>query len=319
MMQKVLSLIFSCLLLSCAPSIPDPGAGTFILKDEISTVELARQGFILAGQGRNIDAELLFRQARYLSPEAPNLKENLALVLAEAGHFDESKRLFEELLQSAPKSLRYMNGLGRLYYVTKRYDLATEQYLKVWNLAADVNDIATLARTARNLAVVRFIVGDEEGAKCYSAQSVTLQPDITETARHARLLIGLGNYNEAIAFTGRYLQSQGGTNVAQSAPGVVLMLGIAQAGVGQFEAARRASESIISSQGIDPAVLADANLLRYISLKYAPASPLTGDREEKELDDEEIDVLLSALSEDEKLVWPDNLVQEIEEILKGRR
>lgn len=107
--------------------------------------------------------------------------------------------------------------------------------------------------------------------------------------------------------------------MAQSAPGVVLMLGIAQAGVGQFEAARRASESIISSQGIDPAVLADANLLRYISLKYAPASPLTGDREEKELDDEEIDVLLSALSEDEKLVWPDNLVQEIEEILKGRR
>ena len=189
-----------CLLVVClsagACAVPrwDQPDQTFVSDNELSAAALDRQGLNFAAQSRLVDAELKFRQALYLYPQAETISFNLAVVLDQAGLTEEAISIYNELLARYPEAIQYRVGLGHAYLSSQNFDLAVKHYSLALSLSEKLNNKKAQSDIARSLSVIYFSAGQEEQALCYSRLAQALDDSSPEEmVRHMRLMIGTGH------------------------------------------------------------------------------------------------------------------------------
>ena len=195
-MLAILAGLSALCLASCALPRPD-NQQNFVPDRELVAVSLARQGLGEMGRSQFLEAELLFRQALYISPQARNIKLNLALALGQLGQTDEALAIYEDFLRFAPESLDAHLALANLYHTSGNFAAAEEYLLRTLQLATvhGNSDKASVAR--KSLVSLYFETGREEEALCLSDELLTAQSGPDQIFSHLKLLMALGLYARA--------------------------------------------------------------------------------------------------------------------------
>ena len=263
-------------LVSCAAPAPEREPQTFVSDRELTAVSLVREGLDFYRRSRFVDAELKLRQAHYLFPEADNIKLNLAIVLTEQSQFDESKQIFAELLVKDPISVDYNLGLAKVYFAAGEYQSALDQYQKSELLAVDANQMAKATTLARSAAAVAFRIGEEELARCASEEAYDYAKSPEELAKHAKMLIALGDLNSASA-----VLEGSDQNIEENAK-LANKMALVQLGLGNRDQAHTLT-TIASDLGLDDAAEGFENkLLQALFEPATEAEALAAQKEDAE-------------------------------------
>lgn len=184
---------------SCALPRPEFEDQQFVPKKDVISASLVNDGLALYRAGRMQDAELKFRAANYLYPEAENIRANLALTLKSLGLRDEAFSIYEELIKSNPKRIDYRFALADGYYQFKDYPRALKLFRQVFEDYVANSEFAKAVAAARTISSIYFLTGDHQGALCYSSVALDLGPGRPEMIRHVRVLTAVGLFKEADA------------------------------------------------------------------------------------------------------------------------
>ncbi|RMG41894.1 MAG: hypothetical protein D6719_07540 [Candidatus Dadabacteria bacterium] len=161
----------------------------FVSKKEVLGVTLAREGLHYYSKGRYVDAELKFRQALYLFPEADNIRLNLAVVLDRVGQYQESISNYQKLLGHDPDELIFWAGLAHVYVSSGDYNRALKIYRQSLIKALDDKDFKRAASFSESLAALNFKLGFEEEARCYSELAYVLDSGQLQLENYLKLLV----------------------------------------------------------------------------------------------------------------------------------
>src|SRR5438128_743358 len=155
-MQRTLLGALALIVLSAYPApaqIPSPSLASLL-----SQAVEQEKGRDFAG------AERTYRQALLTSPDDPEILKRLGLVCQEQGKYDESIRVFRDILKRAPvyPGVNLLSGIS--YYVLNQFDQAAESMKK--ELAADPKDrqaryylALALHASSRNLEAIQQLEG----------------------------------------------------------------------------------------------------------------------------------------------------------------
>lgn len=118
---------------------------------------------------------------QYLNePNNVYVKNRLAVLLAQAGQWDEARRILEEALRLAPENPSVYNNLGNIAFQQNQYKEAIQFYEKSYTF--DETDLQTLI----NLAKANLAVLDKAAARKWFDRAVSINPNI---AKHYSLLL----------------------------------------------------------------------------------------------------------------------------------
>lgn len=289
----VLSFSFLLLVLGGCAGLESPYSDQrFIPREELNAVMLAREALFEAKRSRFVDAELKYRQALYLEPEAWSVWEGLAVVLAQQGSIEEARAIYARLLDRAPESTDLMLSLARMEFEAEEYERAAEIYERLLELVLDKNQQLLAKDIAQNLAVVYFRIGREEQALCFGSYVTFLGGDRFDWYRYARLLNALG-FPEMSAQSLARLQDE----QVEAARDPQLLVQRAMASFGNAATADAAQAlDILDELGVnDPALEYDRQLVRSLT-RWRSGSLIamtSEDLEELEDLEEEEDVQLT--------------------------
>lgn len=124
-------------------------ADAFLAKSPRDAQVRFLRGVILADQGKTADAIAVFESLMQDFPELPEPYNNLAVLAAAQGHYEQARRLLQQAIDAQPNYVTAYENLGDLHIA-----LAIEAYERGVRLAP--ND----ASLARKLALARDI-GDK--------------------------------------------------------------------------------------------------------------------------------------------------------------
>ena len=198
-MRRWWSLLLCALLSGCA--LPPAAVDTagFVAQDELEVTGLVREGLGFMRRARYVDAELAFRQAQYLAPDADTVKENLALALVGTEQFAEADTLLRALALKYPRGTRHTINLAQSYYRQGRTQEAAQRFSAALEGAYSRREFAAAASVARSMSFLEMERGRAQEALCYSAEAYALKSDSTEAISHARVLLEQGLYPQAIS------------------------------------------------------------------------------------------------------------------------
>ncbi len=318
-MREFLLLFCITILSSCALPVPEGrDLGGFVSDQELVSVQIIREGMDFYDSSRYLDAELRFRQAVYLNPGLPNLMLNLAAALDKQGQYEEAFAIYDTLLEKDPKNIQFLSGKARVYLsaghqYSENYQKAIEYYGRALDAAYDLNDVASIANIAKSLSVLYFKIGNEEEALCYAATVYLNRPAVDDFIRFSKMFIALGKLNEAIEVISKYATE----NSADTNPGILHEKSMAAYGLGQFDLAQKLERRGLLTGGIDPALRAEMNLVKNLSVNELVASgvPSSEKLEEDEWEDF-LDTLknFSEANSAVTLYWPPRLVEKVTEL-----
>jgi tetratricopeptide (TPR) repeat protein len=98
-----------------------------------AAIEANRRGVALRAQGRASEAIDAFRAGIDAQPDIPELHANLAVALADAGHFDEARAAFETALSLDPDNMSAHWGMYEVELVTGNRNNALAHQQRVLN------------------------------------------------------------------------------------------------------------------------------------------------------------------------------------------
>jgi len=287
-----------CIVLGgCALPQPEREKQNFIPQEELTTVSLVREGIYYFGKSRFVDAEFKFRQALYLFPEADNIRMNLAVTLKNQGQFDKSEEIYVTLLEDDPDDIKVLSGLAHLYYASGNFDEAERYFLRSFYLAAERKNLEAASRFLRSLAVLKFKLGFEERALCYSEEAMMLKKDPTEVLRHAKLLVAASYFVDAEKLIRNYV----GEATSKSNSKIIHELAMASFGLEKFKETVELENLLDGRAGAATGVESEVLLVKLLAIGFleelgqeVPGVEKTDPDSEEEEEEEEEDQLEGA-------------------------
>lgn len=298
----ILILTFS----SCAVPRGRAAPEEFISRRDVSGVELVREAIALYRRKRLVEAELAFRQAEFLYPNAKNIKLNLAAVLSDIGSYDEARAVYNKLLKADPESLEILEGLAAVEIASGNFSEAVKKYDRLYQIVTKRKQFELASRYARNAAVASFRNGSIEEAVCYSSDALSLKPRPDELIRHVRLLMGLGMYQGALnAIATRVPGPQ-----VEANPELLHQRALLHFALGEYEKTVESEIVALEFARVPNLSQSEMDYVRVLALREL--GELEGDNE----DEQEI-LNYTPLQEKIRLYWPGNLIERIVELKKG--
>ena len=161
-----------------------------LLDDVRARLAAARAGLLLGEADRY---EAVLRQQLARSPEAQDLRDELAAFLIARQRLDDAAALYREQIERDPHDeLGYLN-LGTLLASRGRFDEAREVYEQA------LRQVGPTARVYHNYAALEAQAGHLRVALSYLQNAVEIEPSMTDTRiLLARVLAALGRWDEAV-------------------------------------------------------------------------------------------------------------------------
>ena len=193
---------FLVLLSACVLPQPNELPDNFVSKKEQVAITLIREANESFLKGRYIDAEINYRKALYLFPNAVNTKVNLFNTLIRLGLFAEARGLLRELKDT--DYAKYDLTLSRAIYAYLNMDFeqAIKSYQNVLTLPVkdpvqegvkeNVLQANAYEKISSNLSSLSFLVGKEEDSLCFAYQANFFAKNPRQKARVNRLRLALG-------------------------------------------------------------------------------------------------------------------------------
>lgn len=191
-------LFYTILLLSgCALPVSELEDQLFVAEKEIEVVSLVREGLDYFKRGRYTDSQFKFWQASYLAPEADNIKLNLGLAMKQQGIMTASREIFEKLLEKEPRRVQYIAAMAGWYTEQGDYDTAYQMYEKAYYIAAQDWELARMNQLLQSMVVAAFRIGNVELAICNASLAYQQLPAIDQLLTYVKLLISESRRAEA--------------------------------------------------------------------------------------------------------------------------
>jgi serine phosphatase RsbU (regulator of sigma subunit) len=155
-------------------------------------------------------------------------------------------------------------SLGNITQAEGNFPLASEHYLRAYNFAQASNDSLHLAKTAQNLGIVHFYMGNLSVAAIYTHQALEHYSDMGILLGEASCLLMLGNllydqedlnkamnyYNEAYLGFEELNHTEGKYNAILNVGAILIEEGRYQEAIDRFEQALGLARQINDQQGV---------------------------------------------------------------------
>ncbi len=156
----------------CAPAAPVVDE-RFVARPELSAVAMAAEGASDASRGRFREAELNFRRALFIAPEADNVRHHLGRALLRSGDGEAAEIEYRYLLSKRPAAV-FSQELAAALLLQERYEEAIEIYELLYLRAVAQGDVSGQHDLALALADVFFRLGRGDEANCWSGKGARL-------------------------------------------------------------------------------------------------------------------------------------------------
>lgn len=304
-LKWIATSLFVALFSGCLHPRTERGIQDFVPEKELTAVSLAREGAAFAARGRSISGELRLRQALVLYPGTESLQLSLATTLEDNGLPEESLRFYDDFVLQYPEEGKYEFARARALVAMGEYDRAMRALRSAIDKYIEAKSLGRAADAARSLSALAFRLGLLEESRCASMDALTFAPLPPQRMDHARVLVALGEYEQALLM----LDPEAlGVEPAASAR-ATLLRALALLGLERYEDAFHEVE--IGLARPDPEALAHVELaaLQLVLQKFLPPTNLE--------DQEEEDFVFPEVSSQRLLFWPYNAAHLYTQLLEG--
>ncbi|MGI6525751.1 MAG: tetratricopeptide repeat protein [Bdellovibrionota bacterium] len=232
---------------------------SFVPKDDLVVVSLTREGLNYYSRSRFVDAEFKFRKALDVAPNAENILFNLAMTLIQENSFPDAEEILLRLLKKNPQSTKVMAALAQLYMAEHNYPFAQTYLKRAYQTALRWREFEKATDFARSLAVLHFMLGEEDLALCYSDSAFHLSHSSDEMCRHSKLLIAKGRADEAYSMILTFMAEKD----LKKDPCLIQNLALASLADGNYDDSIKFSEIGMNLRKIEPVALSILKLIHY--------------------------------------------------------
>ncbi len=259
--RPLILVVISLAMLSCA--LPSEGPlQHFRDSEELSTVQIAREGLSYLSQNRFAEAEMRFRQALFREPDLDNLKRNLSAALEGREDFEEAEKILLGIASGKDKD--EVDTLFRLAHIkTSKGDLveADRIYRSLFDRAVNERDFGVALKALRNLKTLAFKTGREEDAACFAEAIFALDQGIDALIEWAKMLTALGRFDQVVGILDLYPPLHG----YQRDPRIMHFQAIGYFALHDLKRAWELEERVVRGGKIDSVLLREVDLVRILS------------------------------------------------------
>lgn len=304
------------LLTSCAIprdntkfSLSRPGVDgdqeVFASSKDLRVAGLVSEGLAFANNGRLFNAEGRLRQAYYLEPTNDRIAFNLAVIANQSGESDEALSIIEGLLAKEPRNPHYLHALAEVRESQGQHDVAKLKLKEAFSIFKSAKNAPRAALMARSIANIAFGTGHEQEALCYSFEALSLSPTPQQVAAHARLLVGLNLFEQAIEFIQAHKPLAGEALTFHA-------LGMAYFATGDMKAALEAEDNAVGRLAQAPELSQEINTAWWLMKSNVPAEASMTDATNEKMEELKEGAIQYAERQPYELVtWPAALRREL--------
>lgn len=280
----------------------------FASSKDLRVAGIVSEALGFANNGRLINAEARLRQALYLEPANDRIAFNLAVIINQTGQSEEARGIVESLLIKEPRNPTYLQAFADILESQGDHERAKTKLKESFSIFTSAGNAARASLVARSISNIAFGMGNEQEALCYSYEALSLSPTPAQVSAHARLLVGLNLFHEAIEF----IRSR---KALASEPGAFHALAMALFAEGDFKGALEAEDNAAGRLGQAPQLSQEINtawwLMRIRVSREGGSSEENGESEEKMAELKEDAIQFADRPPYEVVVWPAALRREL--------
>lgn len=280
----------------------------FASSKDLRVAGIVSEALGFANNGRLIVAEARLRQARYLEPANERIAFNLAVIINQTGQSEEARGIVESLLMKEPRNPTYLQALADILESEGDHERAKTKLKESFSIFTSAGNTARASLVARSISNIAFGMGNEQEALCYSYEALSLSPTPAQVSAHARLLVGLNLFREAIEF----IRSR---RALASEPGAFHALAMASFAEGDFKGALEAEDNAAGRLGQAPQLSQEINaawwLMRTRLSREGGGSEQNEESEEKMAELKEDAIQFADRQPYELVMWPAALRREL--------
>jgi len=280
----------------------------FASSKDLRVAGLVSEAIGFANNGRLLNAEARLRQALYLEPANDRIAFNLAVIINQMGQSDEARGIMDSLLMKEPRNPTYLQALADILESQGEHERAKTKLKESFSIFTSAGNRARASLVARSISNIAFGMGNEQEALCYSYEALSLSPTPAQVSAHARLLVGLNLFREAIEF----IRSR---KALASEPGAFHALAMASFAEGDFKGALEAEDNAAGRLGQAPQLSQEINtawwLMRTRVSREGGVSEGNEESEEKMAEFKEDAIQFADRQPYELVMWPAALRREL--------
>jgi tetratricopeptide (TPR) repeat protein len=310
-MAAVLLLVTSCAIPrdNTNFSLSRPGVAgdqeVFASSKDLRVAGLVSEGLTFANNGRLFNAEGRLRQAYYLEPTNDRIAFNLAVIANQSGESDEALTMIEALLAKEPRNPHYLHAIAEVRESQGQHETAKVKLKEAFSIFKSAKNAPRAALMARSIANIAFGTGHEQEALCYSFEALSLSPTPQQVAAHARLLVALNLYDQAIEFIQAHKPLAGEALTFHA-------LGMAYFAKGDMKAALEAEDNAVGRLAQAPELSQEINTAWWLMKSNVPAdASMTEATNEKSEELKEGAIQYAERQPYELVTWPAALRREL--------
>jgi tetratricopeptide (TPR) repeat protein len=277
----------------------------FASSKDLRVAGLVSEGLSFANNGRLFNAEGRLRQAYYLEPTNDRIAFNLAIIANQSGESDEALAMMEALLAKEPRNPHYLQALADVWEAQGEHEMAKVKLKEAFSIFKSAGNAPRAALVARSISNIAFGVGNEQEALCYSYEAFSLSPTPPQVSAHARLLVGLNFFDQAIEFVRANKPIAG-------EPAAFHALAMALFAKGDSTAALEAEDNAVGRISQAPELSQEINTAWLLMKARVPMeSTVSSDWDEKMAELQEGATQFAERPPYELVMWPAELRQEL--------
>ncbi len=277
----------------------------FASSKDLRVAGLVSEGLSFANNGRLFNAEGRLRQAYYLEPTNDRIAFNLAVVINQSGEIAEALSMMEGLLAKEPRNPHYLQAMADILESQGRHEAAKLKLKDAFSIFRLAGNSARAALVARSISNVAFGAGHEQEALCYSYEALSLSPTPPQVSAHARLLVGLNLFDQAIEF----IQTHKPTASEAAAFHALAMALFAK---GDVKAALEAADNAVGRIAQAPELSQEINTAWWLIKRNVPDDTLVSDdADERMVELQEGATQFAERQPYELVMWPAALRREL--------
>lgn len=280
----------------------------FASSKDLRVAGIVSEALGFANNGRLLNAEARLRQALYLEPANDRIAFNLAVIINQTGQSEEARGILESLLKREPRNPTYLQAMADIMESQGKHEGAKTKLKESFAIFTSAGNAARASLVARSISNIAFGMGNEQEALCYSYEALSLSPTPAQVSAHARLLVGLNLFGEAIQF----IRSR---KALASEPGAFHALAMASFAEGDFKGALEAEDNAAGRLDQAPQLSQEVNtawwLMRTRLSREDKGSEVNEESEEKMAELKEAAIQFAERQPYELVMWPAALRREL--------
>jgi tetratricopeptide (TPR) repeat protein len=286
--------------------------GVFASSKDLRVAGLVSEGLAFANNGRLFNAESRLRQAYYLEPTNDRIAFNIAVVANQSGESDEALSILESLLAKDPKNPHYLQALADVWEAKGQHETAKVKLKEAFSIFKSAGNAPRAALVARSIANIAFGVGNEQEALCYSYEALTLAQTPPQVSAHARLLVGLNLFDQAVDFVRANKPLAG-------EPAAFHALAMALFAKGDMTAALEAEDNAVGRLAQAPELSQEINTAWWLMKARVPSqATVSSDWEEKMVELQEEAAQFAERAPYELVLWPAELRRDLSQAVSAK-